>query len=141
MAKNEFKKPDLENLEDIHEKKKSKLKKSNDSRLGISLRSVLDGTILTREIVVRLLPLGLYLVFLVVIYIANSYYSEKIIKRTSKVRNEIKELEYEYISSKSELMHISKQSEIAVMLDSLETEVKESVVPPIKIFEKKKIEK
>ena len=74
------------------------------------------------------------------IYIANSYYSEKIIRKTTKVRNELKELDYEYISSKSDLMHISKQSEVATHLDSLQTGVKESVVPPIKIFENKQTE-
>jgi len=139
MAKNEFKPPEIkEEPEPVVEKKKPKPKKKKESRLGLSLRSVLDGTILTREIVVRLLPLGLYLAFLVVIYIANSYYSEKIIRRTTKVRNDLKELEYEYISSKSDLMHISKQSEVAGRLDSLKTDVKESLVPPIKIFENQK---
>ena len=134
MSKNEYKKPEIEEPE-IEEPKKSKPKKNSDSRLGISVRSIFDGTILTRDKVVRLLPFGLYLAFLVVIYIANSYYSEKIIRRATKVRNELKELDYEYISSKSDLMHISKQSEVAKHLDSLKTGIKESVVPPIKIFE------
>ncbi len=132
MAKNEFK--DVEVEEPV--KEKTKLQKPKESRLGISLRTILDGSILTRDAVVRLLPLGLYLTFLIVAYIGNSYYSEKIIRRTSKVRNELKELEYEYISTKSDLMHISKQSEVAIRLDSLKTGVKESLVPPIKIFEK-----
>jgi hypothetical protein len=132
MAKNEFK--DVEVEEPV--KEKTKPQKPKESRLGISLRTILDGSILTRDAVVRLLPFGLYLTFLIVAYIGNSYYSEKIIRRTSKVRNELKELEYEYISTKSDLMQVSKQSEVAIRLDSLKTGVKESLVPPIKIFEK-----
>lgn len=132
MAKNEFKNTEVE--EPV--KEKSKPAKAKESKLGISLRSILDGSLLTRESVVRLLPFGIYLAFLVVAYIGNSYYSEKIIRRTNKVRNELKELEYEYISVKSDLMQISKQSEVAVRLDSLKTGLKESVVPPLKIFEK-----
>jgi hypothetical protein len=131
MTKNEFKNIEVE--EPVIEKPKPQ--KTKESRLGISLRSILDGSLLTRESVVRLLPFGIYLAFLIVGYIGNSYYSEKIIRRTNKVRNELKELEYEYISIKSDLMHISKQSEVAIRLDSLKTGVKESVVPPLKIFE------
>jgi hypothetical protein len=131
MAKNEFK--DIEVEEPVVEK--TKPQKPKESRLGISLRSILDGSILTRDAVVKMLPFGLYLAFLIVAYIGNSYYSEKIIRKTSKVRNELKELEYEYISSKSDLMDISKQSEVAIRLDSLKTGLKESLVPPIKIFE------
>ena len=134
MAKNEFK--DIEVEEPVVEKTKPpKPPKQKESRLGISLRSILDGSILTRDAVVKMLPFGLYLAFLIVDYIGNSYYSEKIIRKTSKVRNELKELEYEYISSKSDLMDISKQSEVAIRLDSLKTGLKESLVPPIKIFE------
>lgn len=132
MAKNEFKNIESEDsTEKIKETQKTK-----DSRLGISLKSLLDGSVLTRESVIKLLPFGLYMALLVVGYIANSYYSEKIIRKTSKIRNELKELEYEYISTKSDLMHISKQSEVAIRLDSMKTGVKESLVPPIKIFEK-----
>jgi hypothetical protein len=137
MAKNEFKNIEVE--ETVIEKPKSP--KPKESRLGISLRTILDGSILTRDSVVRLLPFGIYLAFLIVAYIGNSYYSEKIIRRTNKVRNELKELEYEYISTKSDLMHTSKQSEVALRLDSLKLGVKESIVPPIKIFEKIKSSK
>ncbi len=140
MSKNEYKAPEIDVEPEAEEPKVRKPKKAKKARSGISLRRVFDGTILTRDNVVRLLPLGLYLAFLVVIYIANSYYSEKIIRKTTKVRNELKELDYEYISSKSDLMHISKQSEVTTHLDSLKTGVKESVVPPIKIFENKQTE-
>jgi hypothetical protein len=132
MAKNEFKNIIVE--EPVIEK--SKPQKQKESRLGFSIRSILDGSILTRESVVRLLPFGLYLALLIVAYIGNSYYSEKVIRKTNKVRNELKELEYEYISTKSDLMHVSKQSEVAIRLDSFKTGIKESLVPPIKIFEK-----
>jgi len=135
MAKNEFKDIEVEE-EPVVETEKKKPQKAKESRLGFSIRMILDGSILTRESFVRLLPFGLYLALLVVAYIGNSYYSEKIIRKTSKVRSELIELDYEYISTKSDLMQISKQSEVAVRLDSLKTGLKESLVPPIKIFEK-----
>ncbi len=135
MSKNEFKNIEVEE-ETVVETEKKQPQKPKERREGISFRMFFDGTILTKGVFLRLLPFGLYLALLVVAYIGNSYYSEKIIRRTSKVRGDLKELEYEYISTKSDLMQISKQSEVAVRLDSLKTGLKESLVPPIKIFEK-----
>jgi len=57
MAKNEFK--DIEVEEPVVEKTKPpKPPKQKESRLGISLRSILDGSILTRDAVVKMLPFG-----------------------------------------------------------------------------------
>ena len=131
MAKNEYIKNGVEEPKEIL-KKTEKLK---ESKVGITLRSVLDGSVLTKEAVVRLLPLGLYISVLIVTYIGVSYNSEKNIRKINKTRNELKELEFEYISTKSDLMHLSKQSEVAIRIDSLKIGVKESVVPPIKLFE------
>jgi hypothetical protein len=49
----------------------------------------------------------------------------------NKVSNQLKELRSEYISTKSELMFASKQSEVAK--SALELGLSEPVVPPIKI--------
>jgi hypothetical protein len=127
MQKNEYKPT-------TKEKKKGKKPREpkGDSRVGKAIRSILDGSILTRENAVRLLPFVLFLTLLCVIYIANSYYAEKTIIRTDKIRRELKELGNEFISSKSELMICSKQSELAIMLDS--TGIIESLEPPKKIF-------
>jgi hypothetical protein len=128
-VKNEYK-------EEKKEKKPKKQRKQpkGDSRLGKAFRSVLDGSILTRQNAVRLLPFVLFLTLICIAYIANSYYAEKTLRRSDKIRKELKELENEYISTKSELMMCSKQSEVAVMLDS--TGVVESLNPPKKIFAK-----
>jgi hypothetical protein len=133
MAKNEYK--PVETQEPV--KEKERVKKVRESRLTMTFRSILNGEILTREAVLRLLPFGLYITFLTILYIANSYNYEKNIRRTLEIRNQLIELQYEYITTKSDLMHISQQSEIAKKLDSLETGIEESIVPPLKIFVKK----
>lgn len=137
MSKNEFK-PEEPQQEPVKEKKK--VRKVRESRLTSTFRSILNGDILTRDAVLRLLPFGLYVSFLIILYIANSYNYEKNIRRTSDIRNQLIELEYEYITTKSDLMHISKQSEIAHRLDSIGTGIKESVVPPIKFFDNKQVD-
>lgn len=133
MPTNEFKQPEPAEKPKKQRKQKPRRQKE-ESRVGRTLRSLLDGTILTREHAVRLLPFVLYLAGLCIVYIANAYYAEKTIRQTNKTMKEIKELEMEYLSSKSELMMTSKQSEVALMLDS--TGVKESLVPPQKLFVK-----
>lgn len=124
---NEYKKPEAPK-----KPKKKSGKPRTESKVGKAIRSLLDGTILTRETAGRLLPFVLFLTAICIAYIANSYYAEKTLRQSIKTRKEIKELENEYLSSKSELMMCSKQSEIAVLLDT--TGVVESVVPPKKIF-------
>lgn len=97
-----------------------------------NLRSVLDGSFLSAESVVKNLPYYLFLVLLGIIYIANSYYADHILNQTAQIKDEIKELRSEYVSTKSELMKKSKQSEVARIAE--ETGLKESTQPPGKII-------
>lgn len=112
--------------------RKARKRVLRDRGFAKAVQSVLDGSILTKETVLRLLPFTLFLTFIAVIYIANSYYSEKKIIEIEKVNNEINELRYEYITTKSDLMYYSKQSEIVKKLE--EKGIKESVKPPTHIY-------
>lgn len=129
MIKNEY----TEVTEEKPKKEKA-AKPKRESRLGKAFRSVLDGSILTRENVVRLLPFGLYIVGLTIIYIANSYYTEKSIRRIDRTKRELRELECEYTAIKSNVMTMTRQSEIARMLRNRKSDVEELKTPPIKIF-------
>jgi hypothetical protein len=65
-------------------------------------------------------------------YIANGYWADGKIRTQNKLIAEIKELRSEYISSKSDLMFISKQSEVAKAVEK--SGLREPVVPPMKIL-------
>jgi hypothetical protein len=67
-------------------------------------------------------------------YIANGYYAEKSVREISRINTELKELKSEYIISKSELMFMSNQSEVAHAVAPFG--LKESTVPPKKIVVK-----
>jgi hypothetical protein len=95
------------------------------------IRMLSPGNVFRKENVVESLPFIFFLTFLAVLYIANSYYSEKTIKKIDRVSDELKELHSEYISTKSELMHYSRQSEVAKAIEPLG--LKESLVPPLKL--------
>jgi hypothetical protein len=55
----------------------------------------------------------LFLAALGVIYIYNGHYSEKTIRDIGKTNRELKEMQYEYKTVRSEVMFRSKQSELA----------------------------
>ncbi len=92
---------------------------------------LLDGSFMTRETAVAWLPFIFFACLLGLVYISMRYYNEKNIIRMNAITNELKELRSEYITTKSELMFKSKQSEVAKAV--VETGLKESVVPPKKI--------
>ncbi|HRY33737.1 MAG TPA: FtsL-like putative cell division protein [Bacteroidales bacterium] len=102
--------------------------------LGRILQSILDGTFLTRENFIRSIPYLFFLAFLAIIYIANTYYAEKTVKSIDRAKKELKELRYEHVTVKSELMYLSKQSEVGRRLAG--TGMKPSTVPPVKLAPK-----
>ncbi len=118
--------------------KEKKAKDTNKSTSGVFklLSDIVTGNILTRESVVKTVPYFLFLSFLAIVYISNGYYAEDTVRALNNVNNELKELSSEYISTKSELMFRSKQSEVARALEPYG--IKESVTPPKKIVVSKK---
>ena len=111
---------------------KNKKKNKNGA---LSAQDILGGGFLTKERTVKHLPFLLFFAFMAIIYIGNSYYAEKNIRKIEKLQKEVKELRYEYITNKSKLMQSSRQSMVAKSLKN--KGIKESTVPPNKIFVEK----
>ncbi len=111
----------------INAEKKEK-KQVSDGPTSRFISSILDGTILTKEKVESFLPFLLYSTVLAIFLIFNTYYAEKKAREVESIRNEIVELRLRYITTKSELMVLSNQSEVARNLKS--RGIVESVVPP-----------
>ncbi len=79
--------------------------------------------------IVKNIPYFLFLSALAVLYIYNGHYSDNTVKDINKTSKELKELQYEYKSLKSEVMFRSKQSELAKAVEPLG--LKELVQPPL----------
>lgn len=77
---------------------------------------------------VRNIPFFLFLSLLTVLYIYNGHYAEKTIKNINRTARELKELQYEYKTVKSELMFINKQSEVVKAVEPLG--LREILQPP-----------
>ena len=94
-------------------------------------KSLLTGSFLSKENVVGALPFIFFLTFLGICYIANGYRTQKVVINLHKTNNSLKELRSEYITTKSDLMIISKQSEVAEATAIMG--LKELTSPPKKI--------
>ncbi|MFA6402824.1 MAG: FtsL-like putative cell division protein [Salinivirgaceae bacterium] len=99
-----------------------------------SLKSLLDGSILTKDAVLDQMPYVLFITFIAVIYIGNRYHAEKTLRQTKESYTELKEMRAESITAASKLMNMSKQSVVARMVKEKGLELKESVKPPKKLL-------
>jgi hypothetical protein len=97
------------------------------------IRELLDGTILVRENVLKQLPFVLFLTLLGIIYIGNRFHAERMVRKISEMKTEVGNLRSEEITITSELMNISRPSEVAALVASKKMGLKESMVPPKKI--------
>lgn len=96
------------------------------------LASVFSGTFLTSDKTLKHLPFVFFLAVVAVLYIANGYYADDKIREAARLTNQLKELRSEYISTRSDLMFASKQSEVAKVAARLG--LSEPLVPPKKII-------
>ncbi|MCK9421262.1 MAG: FtsL-like putative cell division protein [Bacteroidales bacterium] len=97
-----------------------------------AVKEFLGGDYLTREWVIGNLPYLFYVAVLAIIYIGNTYYTEKKFKDIERTKNELKELRYQYITTKSVLMFRCRQSEISKQ--AITYGLKETMLPPYKIL-------
>lgn len=136
---NKFRTPkteELEELEELVEQEEPQVaaKPSKPGKKGVlakGLSKIFGGSFLSDERAIQHVPFILFLALIAILYIANGYYADDKIREVNKVSNQIKELRTEYISSKSDLMFVSKQSQVAAAVDTLG--LKEPVVAPLKI--------
>src|SRR5213083_1825822 len=69
--------------------------------------------LLNYQSIVKQVPFFLFLALLDIVYIYNGHYADKTIRNINQTAKEVKELQYEYKTVKSEVMFRSKQSELA----------------------------
>lgn len=77
------------------------------------------------------LPFLLFLVLLGMIYIWNMHLAEKTTRDIDKTQKEVKELSWDYKTTKADLAFKSTLSEVAKRVDTLG--IKESIDPPQKL--------
>ena len=86
---------------------------------------------MSTESATKALPFILYVAFLGMLYIANRHLSEKNLRTIDKLTKEVKELNWDYKSTKADLAYKSTLTEVAKRVDTLG--IKVSVEPPQKL--------
>lgn len=80
---------------------------------------------------VKYLPKILFVMVLGLIYISNTHYAEKTVRKINAIQAEVEDLRADYTTLKADLMFASKQSEVAKKVKDLD--LKESLRPPFKV--------
>ena len=122
----------IEEPEVAAEPKPAKQPKSKKKASSSNVKSILEGSFLVRDKVIRLLPFLLFLTGIGLLYIFNSNYANRTIISISKTKKQIEEQRFEYINTKAKLMQTTRQTEIAKRLQY--SGLKESKTPPRKIL-------
>ena len=85
--------------------------------------------LISHKWVVRNIPFFLFLTVMAVLYIYNGHYTDKLILKINTTEKQIKELEYEYKTIKSDVIFRSKSSELIKAVEPLG--LKEVTEPPV----------
>ena len=84
---------------------------------------------------VKYLPKILLVMALVIFYVGNSHYSEKMIRKIGKLEVVVEDLRADFTTLKADYMYARLQSEVTKRVK--EIGLKESSIPPYKIILKK----
>ena len=80
---------------------------------------------------VRYLPFGLFLMLILLTYIGNNHYAERMQRKIHRLESEVEDLRADYTTLKADYMFSSKQSEVAQKVQPMG--LIESQQPPIKL--------
>lgn len=120
-------KPNVEFDQSIEERERS-----------FSLRDLLDGNVLTRKAVLKQSRFILLLVLIAFASIANRNHSEKTVIRLNRLQSDVKEMRAKSITISSDLVRISRQSEVVRLVNRYELGLEENLEPPKKLIENRK---
>ena len=100
---------------------------------GFSLKGVIDGSMLTVNLFIRHLAFILFLVLLAIVYIANRYNAENIIRDIDSLKEKVKNYQTEHLTTASELLNKSRRSEVKKLIEEKDIGLEEATNPPNKI--------
>jgi len=100
-----------------------------------SLRDLVNGNVLTRKAVLKQSRFILLLVLIAFISIANRNHAEKTVIRLNRMQSNVKELRAKSITISSDLVKISRQSEVVRLVNRYELNLEENLEPPKKLID------
>jgi len=117
----------------LEEEKENINEVENNNNVESFLKQLINGSILTKQIIRKHLLFILFLVGLSMIYIYNKYKTDDLVIKISKTHREIKKLRSKSVSNASELMIIRRESEVKKMVDKKNLGLEELKTPATEI--------
>jgi hypothetical protein len=102
---------------------------------SFSLRDLVDGNVLTRKAVLKQSRFILLLVGIAFFSIANRNHAEKKVIQLNRLQSDVKEMRANSISISSDLVRISRQSEVVRLVNRYELGLEENLEPPKKLIQ------
>ncbi len=96
----------------------------------VTVKDLIGGKMLSREVVVRQIPFILFIAALILFYIINQYRGENIMRQIMALEKQVKELRSEYSSTAFDRQQMSTQSEILKMINEKGLPLLEARTPP-----------
>lgn len=113
---------------------KNEKPQASSNKLFGSVKDYIDNQKLTRTTLTEQLPFLLYLAFFAIVYIANQYHAERLVNEVKQLEKQRSEKRAEYISAASDLMKVTRQSEVIELLKEKNIKLKPLTSPPKKII-------
>jgi hypothetical protein len=98
-----------------------------------SFRDLMSGKILTTPFFRKQLLLFILLCGIAVFYIDNRFTCEQQIAKINRLQEQLTNAKYEALTTSSMLMQLSRQSQVAAMVQAKGLDLQESIQPEIKI--------
>jgi len=101
---------------------------------SLSIRDLLDGNVLTRKSVLKQSRFILLLVLIAFFSIANRNHAEKTVIQLNRLQSDVKDMRAKSISISSNLVKISRQSEVVRLVNRYNLGLEENLEPPNKLI-------
>ena len=97
------------------------------------LKELLSGSMVSERIILSNLGYVAFITLLLSVYIANRFHAEKVTRDMSRLQREVKDLRAEALSTSSNLMYISRQSEVYRHVRERGLNLEELKTPPYRL--------
>jgi len=98
------------------------------------IRNLFDGTFFYKGLIKQNLFYIVFCTLLLIFYIGNRYKSEDQLTEIARLEKEILDLRYESITTSAEFMSVSRQSEVARLIEDRGLDLEESIKAPQRIY-------
>lgn len=108
--------------------------KAKKGRSGSFIRELLSGSMVSEKIILSNLGYVAVITVLLAVYIANRFHAEKITRQISKLQKEVKDLRAESLATSTDLMYVSRQSEVYRLVRDKGLNLEELKTPPYRLI-------